>query len=411
MLEENATPEEKELTAEYVAGLTMEKDAETGEFAFSEEKFSAVPLEEKERITSALHAGDLTDEMLIAAAQAAAEAAPVADDADKPADDEQKPAPEPEPEAVSEPEEVDPRDAIIARKSEIRSQYNQDVAALKADIEAAEPEDKYSDEWDEWSRKRNAAITKRADLRDQLDEQLEKAETETYAEVSARTAGSRASASIGKLLASDDLFKGRIAVTDIHKTVESVYRPWLSRLVKANGGDPKKQDDINAAWARFQKEPEFAKSPEVASPDNLKDVLIAVTAYDGVVSRGLAPEAALIDSAIKNGVYGDWRAAAESERKARHEADLKAQAASTTAALARKGDAAPPAATGSGPLSPTSSPEPTDIASAQEWMAAYFARKDAAIARGREYKMSKEEAALHAAAEEIITRESLPGAA
>lgn len=382
---------------------------EDGEFTFDETKFAGVPLEEKERITGALHSGDLTDEQLLEAARAADVAVPPAEE--PPADDE--PAPEPEPPVDDEPDpepEVDPRAAVAAKRAELRAKYNEDVAALKADIEAKEPEDKYSDEHDEWARKRSDALARRVELRDQLDAQLEEAETATYAEVTARTAGQRASVALSKVVTSEPEFAS-FKIKDVAKTVEKVYRPWLDRVVKANGGDPSKQEDVNAAWARFHSDPEFAKHPDIKSPEDLKDVLIAVTAYDGIVSRGMSPGAALRDAAEKNGVWGDWRAAAEAERKAKHEADLKGQATSVQAALSRRSAAEPPAATGSGPLAPSSSPAPTDLASAEEWMQGYFARVDAAKARGRDYVPSPDEKKLRDVAEEIITRETLPGGA
>lgn len=398
-----------EITPDYVAGLAMKK-SEDGEFVLDEERFNALPLEEKERITQAYHDGTVTDEEVLEAARRADEAPPADEDEGAPPADEAEDAPPAdEADEAEHEDDVDPRAAVAEKKRELREKYNQDIAALKADIEAPEPEDKYSDEWDEWNRKRTNALSKRSDLRDQYDDEIEKAEASVYAEVSTKNAGSRASAELGKLLSSDDLFKGRLSITNVKKTVDSVYRPWLERLTKANGGDPSKQEDLNAAWTRFQRDPEFAKSPEAATPENIKDVLVAVMAYDGVVSRGLSPEAALIDAAAKNGVLADWRRAADSERSAKHEADLKAQAMSTKSALARRVAAKePPTATGSGPLAPSSAPMPTDLASAQEWMEGYFARKDAAAARGRVYTMTPEEKKAHAAAEEIITSQTLP---
>lgn len=423
MSEEETKEQIPEITPDYVAGLTMKK-GDDGEFVLDEEKFSGLPLEEKERITQAYHDGTITDEDVLEAARRAEEAPPADEsgkgdeappaDAETPADEappaeETPPADGPKDEPAERVDEIDPREAIAARKRELRAKYNEEVNALKADIEAPEPADKYSDEWEEWNRKRTNALSKRSDLRDQYDDEIEKVEASVYAEVSIKNAGARASAELGRLLSSDDLFKGRLSVTDIQKTVDKVYRPWLERLTKANGGDPSKQEDLNAAWTRFQRDPEFAKSPEADTPENIKDVIVAVMAYDGVVSRGLSPEAALIDAAAKNGVLGSWRAAAEAERAAKHEADLKAQAMSTKSALERRHTAKePPAATGSGPLAPSSAPFPTDLASAQEWMEAYFARVDAAAARGKSYQMTPEEKKAHAAAEEIITSQTLP---
>jgi len=301
MAEENndnqpATP--PELTPEYIAEATSDA-----------EKFDKLPIEEQERIASAFTEGKVTDEEVeaareklanpppektaeeIAAEHAAAAAA--AGGGEKTETEE------------SEEEPVKSEAEILAEAREQRLKiYDEKRAELRKIIDKPEPE-RLTDAHDEWLTERNKALLELDELRENHLRQTDREFIDANRATAEKTQGSRAEAAVEKAISASPVFAGKMKLEGGIAAAEKLYQPWLDRVVKANGGDPSKPEDINAAYRRFLSDKTFAAAPDLQTPTNIHQILIALTARD-LVKQGFTGRGALTEAAERLGVGKAW---------------------------------------------------------------------------------------------------------
>jgi len=87
-------------------------------------------------------------------------------------------------------------------------------------------------------------------------------------------------------------------------------------------------------------DPEFAKNPELKTPANLEDIMVAISAKNAVATQKLSPRAALMHVIESQGKYDSWEEKAAKARDAGTQALLKEQGKRVTDVLRRR-DAAP----------------------------------------------------------------------
>lgn len=319
---ENTTIETPpEITPELVEGiiagtientLPMEMQQDLRDYMTGEKKFDAP-------------AGDTADADADAEAAAATAAAVPAAAA---------PATSDEDDAVA---EIEARAAAeLATAAEIRAanaSFEEKNAAYEEIIKKPAPDDKYSDEYDQWSEARSEALRGQNAL---LAEQI-RLDREHRISASERSSQEAADAVVSRHVDRLGAEYPAVKLPKPYSQAKADYNNWARTIVAANGSEAKFgtaefDKALGEAFAKYKEGGEFATKPGVAPPAEFET--FSVLRHAEILSKkaGISMKAALAAVAADSGTADKWLA-----RPAAAAAVDPAEAAkATTAALDRR---------------------------------------------------------------------------
>lgn len=296
---ETETP--PEITADYIAKTIPDPNDSSS--------LDALPVEQQERIAAAYTEGVVTDEEVEAARARLAAAAPASGEQT----DEEKAAAEA---AAAEAAAADKTNKVVEEdeKSEAeilaearearRKEYDTARAELRKTLDEPEPE-RLTDAHDEWEARQRKAFRDLDELRENYQNTADQEFIATNKALAGKHADVKASITLERAIEASPVFAGKMKIEGGIAGAEKVYRPWLERLVKANGGDVTKAEDVNKAYGRFLTDKTFAADATLETPANIQQILIALTAKD-LVKQGFTPRGALTEAAERVGVGDAW---------------------------------------------------------------------------------------------------------
>lgn len=351
------------------------------------EKLDPLDVDQLSEVARVIEAGEVTQEDIDAArGTAAAEETPAATTRTvaKPNTESEKID---EGEAVETARVVD-LDAAKAR----RKAFDDKRAELKAIISAAAPnEDEFSQTYIDWKAKRDEARDQMADLVADFSTARDDEAIRLGERVQAEVRSRKAVTGLDSVINDEPIFKSNINLgMSVAEAQTKIYDPWIKAVVKANGGDPAKIEDVQAAYKRFNSDAAFSATPELKAPENLDAVIVAISARTLVEKHGYTPGAALRHTAETRGLWKTWQDNDRAAQEQRVQDALKGLGKRTTEALDRR-DAAPktaPLGRGAGSPRPSSG-APSDVQSA----VAQLQRHELRIKNGPTYTPSELEKA------------------
>ncbi len=293
----------------------------------------------------------------------------VADEPETLPEPEPTPDPTPDPEPTPEPEVVAAaarQEVEVAKNRLTQARAREDkFSALIAEQNAiiAEPEpDRIMDEdaWDAWRAKREAAINKKSDIALEYASSRDVEEIEETDRFVAKSAVSETIESIGAEFET-------LKLEQPFEKMAAQYTDWQKKAIAESG-----QADLQVAFQRFQKDPEFAAKVG-ALPVGWEKLFVYLHAIEAQKKNGGSLDGHILSYARQGGFLKKIRETDASRAAADAEAARLEVARRNDAALHARSTGAKPASVTTGtsktPEPPAGRPIPGNRDSARAWMA------------------------------------------
>lgn len=268
-----------------------------------------------------------------------------------PAPVEEEPAPvEDAPIPVAQPREVVVAKSTIDRAKARKEKYTGLIAAQDAILAEAEPDYDFDEAaWRAWDRKNRAAMNEKARLAADYAMSRDLEDAEDAERVVAQSEFAHTVDSIG---AAYELLK----LPESYDTLVVKYDNWARKAMSAAG-----TEDHQAAFNRFQTDPEFAKQVGPL-PEGWETLFIYMNAEESRKKNGGTLRANVLDLAHESGIFKKMRASDK-------DAAARALASKSDKALHQRATEPRPASISSGSGEPPEGPTiPRDLDSSRKFL-------------------------------------------
>ncbi len=246
--------------------------------------------------------------------------------------------------AVTEPEEDAGDDDTVLHRTTLdtvatlRASHKTEIDRLNAIIKAPKPDDKYSPDFDAWQEARDAALIEKSDLQDSFQDKVTDATLAAQAQTVATREAEKQWSRFDKVAAKTP----EVKLDRPFKVANAAYATWLASLVAKSGvTEGTDAEKINAAYTKYQADPEFAKTvpppKDLAQVQLLNEARILADKAKGVLTTDEAmtvvlQKHGLLDKRSGAAAVAASQAAAQSVQKALQRAQTAPQTAPLTGA-------------------------------------------------------------------------------